>query len=777
MTLRLTPRGAAAAVDVLEGRTLLSSPAGAASTLPSYPNGFFAAGDGAYFFAATASSAGTTTLWKTDGTPGGTTPLRGGFLFEPKGYDNPSPLAYVGGTFYFSAYDHEHGQELWASDGTSSGTRLVKDIAPGFLGEMPRSSAPNANRVAGLGGKLYFVAHDDSAHSSLWVTDGTAEGTQPFFDPHPDIAFAGVMPPLASGGMIYFMAFGAGTVAGPGELWRTDGTARGTIKLHEFRTDPQDNDSFADVWHSLGDDSVLLSAPASHDSPGRELWRSDGTPEGTVLVADILPGPKSSQMSFLTLAGDSLYFSATRSSDPETGWPIYGLWKTDGTAAGTVPVLEQVSGSRFGLLPVQLADFDGGLILTGYDPEHGRELWRSDGTAAGTTLVTDIAPGPYNGCWPIGFSARAGNFLTFYADDRVHGVELWRTDGTEAGTSLLRDINPGPGDSTPLPGLGSGVTLPNGDLLFDAMDEGGDVEPWITDGTEAGTRRLADLNTSRAVVVGRQLFYNNSFFDGYNPAANAADDAALPHRIFAQVPSMRGGWADVSSYDKGINGVMIDVRGLAADVELDAGDFNFQVGSGGDPSGWGAGPAPSSITTRRGAGLDGSDRVTLVWPDNAIKNAILRVTVVPSDRTGLAADVFAFGNLVGSVAARMSRASVGVPDVLLTSRAASRGRADVDSLFDHDRNGRVDLRDALLARRNGGHSVYLRALPGLPDPNAVRTKESAVQADVNLNARLWFGDVNRDGQVNALDCGQAKAQLGRRLPTSDSTATGMLRGS
>jgi len=59
----------------------------------------------------------------------------------------------------------------------------------------------------------------------------------------------------------------------------------------------------------------------------------------------------------------------------------------------------------------------------------------------------------------------------------------------------------------------------------------------------------------------------------------------------------------------------------------------------------------------------------------------------------------------------------------------------------------------------------------------VRTKESAVQADVNLNARLWFGDVNRDGQVNALDCGQAKAQLGRRLPTSDSTATGMLRGS
>jgi hypothetical protein len=152
------------------------------------------------------------------------------------------------------------------------------------------------------------------------------------------------------------------------------------------------------------------------------------------------------------------------------------------------------------------------------------------------------------------------------------------------------------------------------------------------------------------------------------------------------------------------------------------------------------------------------------------------VTVIPSERTGLAADVFAVGNLVGSVGARMSRALVGLPDLLLTSRAAARGRADVGSLYDHDRNGRVDLRDALLVRRNGGRSVYLRALPGLPDPNAVRAKESALWADLKIDARLGFGDVNQDGVVNALDLGEAKALLLRNLPAGDSTATGMLRG-
>jgi ELWxxDGT repeat protein len=243
---------------------------------------------------------------------------------------------------------------LWASDGTPAGTRLVKDIAPGLFGDQPRASAPYGAAV--LGDRVYFVAYDGVSHTSLWVTDGTPEGTSRVFDPHPDAVNGGVSPPLASGAFVYFTSF-----VGPNtfELWRTDGTPGATVKVRDFRTDPDAPDSWAATWSSLGDGSILLAAPASDSSPGYELWRSDGTPDGTVLVKDILPGPQSSRMGFMTRSGGSLYFTAVGSTDAGTGQPVYGLWKTDGTAAGTVPVLEQVPGSAFGLSPGELADLNG----------------------------------------------------------------------------------------------------------------------------------------------------------------------------------------------------------------------------------------------------------------------------------------------------------------------------------------------------------------------------------------------------------------------------------
>jgi hypothetical protein len=183
-------------------------------------------------------------------------------------------------------------------------------------------------------------------------------------------------------------------------------------------------------------------------------------------------------------------------------------------------------------------------------------------------------------------------------------------------------------------------------------------------------------------------------------------------------PGTWGAWADVSSFHRGLNGIMIDVEGLPEGVELDARDFDFKVGTGGDPADWPAAPAPSSITTRRGGGSDGSDRVTLIWPDDAIKNAILQVTVVPSERTGLAADVFAFGNLVGNVGGSVARARVDAIDVFATTRAATRAAASVNSYFDHDRNGRVDLRDVLITRRNGGRRLSMSPLPPPPEPPA-----------------------------------------------------------
>src|SRR5205823_1818949 len=113
--------------------------------------------------------------------------------------------------------------------------------------------------------------------------------------------------------------------------------------------------------------------------------------------------------------------------------------------------------------------------------------------------------------------------------------------------------------------------------------------------------------------------------------------------------------ANVSNSTGGINGVMIDLAKLPASAALTPDDFTFRSGAGDSATGWANGPVPSSVTIRRGEGVGGSDRVTLVWPDSgrnaALKNAWLQVTVKADANTGLSRpDVFYFGNLVGEIA-------------------------------------------------------------------------------------------------------------------------------
>ena len=163
-------------------------------------------------------------------------------------------------------------------------------------------------------------------------------------------------------------------------------------------------------------------------------------------------------------------------------------------------------------------------------------------------------------------------------------------------------------------------------------------------GEISGQLNFGNRREEPADVAGRHVFYNGSALDNRDPAPDAADDLAVAPDKQALLPGQTATFANYTSYSRGINGIMVDIA--KAPGEPVASNFVFRAGDDNDPSAWAPGPDPQSITVRSGAGSGGSDRVTIVWADNAINNRWLQVTVVPSLQTGLAVpDVFYFGNL------------------------------------------------------------------------------------------------------------------------------------
>jgi len=206
-----------------------------------------------------------------------------------------------------------------------------------------------------------------------------------------------------------------------------------------------------------------------------------------------------------------------------------------------------------------------------------------------------------------------------------------------------------------------------------------------------------------AVVVARQIFYNHSAFDGNDPAANALDDNAIASDKQALLPGQTAGFANYTSYSRGINGIMVDVQGLAGTPTL--ADFTFKVGNDDNPAAWATAPAPAGILIRPFAGADTSDRIEIIWADGAIRNEWLQVTIDADTNTGLASpDVFYFGNLIGSSGQPPVNGAFQVTAADENVVAANpHGFLDPSQLLnpdDYNRDGRVDATDTLIARYN-----------------------------------------------------------------------------
>ena len=401
---------------------------------------------------------------------------------------------------YFSARnDDESGGELFVSDGTTLGTRLLADLRPGSRSDYGYyySYGSNPSDFIEFNDKLYFAANDGESGRELFISDGTAAGTQLLVDLNP-----------------------------------------GSSNYGYYSNDGSRPRSFIEF-----NDKLYFSA-RNDDENGQELFVSDGTAEGTQLLVDLNPGvydsyygpssPQSSYPSNFIEFNNKLYFAA---GNGESGSELF---VSDGTAEGTQLLVDLNPGVYDGYYgpsfpqssnPSNFVEFNGKLYFTADNGENGQELFVSDGTAEGTQLLVDLNAGSSN--YGNNYGANPSNFvefngkLYFVADNGESGTELFVSDGTAEGTQLLVDLNPGSRDgfyinigNVSYPGSNiSNLVEFNGKLYFAGDNGESGRELFVSDGTAEGTRLVADIdpdsvngfangsNPSELTVVGDELFF------------------------------------------------------------------------------------------------------------------------------------------------------------------------------------------------------------------------------------------------------------------------------
>jgi ELWxxDGT repeat protein len=558
-------------------------------------NAFFAADAGQGF-----------QLWRSDGTPGGTRAFTDVANDEPN--LDPSLLAVLGGELFFSA-SGPYGQELWKSDGAPGGTLLVTDIAR-------NESSSNPAGLAAFAGQLLFSAFDGTSRQ-LWRSAGTDVDTSAL------TAFGGQAPGfddrtgepqqlVAAGGTMFFWRQGDGTT--PYHLWRTDGTAAGTLLLHDFDTLGDQHQGPPPPPAPLGS-RIFFSVPG--DGGGTALWSSDGTQGGTQPAVELTD--LSSPLENLTAVGGRLFFAAAAGPSEQYQGRLYvsdgtpagttvvlagafdvtaamqftaagstvffvltrdraarELWTTDGTVAGTSFVTSLFVGEGFDPQPSDLTAFGGALYFF-TSTATGRGLYRSDGSRTGLVqLHSFTADAADPGTTPSHSLTVFGDRLCFVADDGVHGRELWTSDGTAAGTSMLLDIYPGPLSSGP-----SWLTVAGGRLWFSADDGVHGIELWRTDGTAAGTGLVQDI------ASGPDSSYPDQLTAAGNLLYFTADDGASGRELWALPLSPTGSGCQPTSTRLCLAGNRFQVQvawrdhqgnpgvGMAVPLTADTGYFWF----------------------------------------------------------------------------------------------------------------------------------------------------------------------------------------------------------
>jgi ELWxxDGT repeat protein len=378
-------------------------------------------------------------------------------------------------------------------------TGMAAQAQPTFVTEVPSGSA----NFTPIGDLVYFT----NRHS-LWRTDGTSAGTFVL----QTVTWPGSFREL--NGDLIFTARPSETSV---ELWRSDGTPTGTIKL----LDVQD-------LSYLDEAGEYLYFTASTPESGREIYRTNGTPGGTILLKDINPGaadgiPDRALYRSYIPHGVAVYPSAPVGTEmffgADNGINGVELWKTDGSAVGTMMVKDINPGSADGFTPGIVSGFEGHFYFTGSDPTIGPQPWVSDGTADGTHLFTVMEPAPDNG---LEFRIAHNGWLYMMVGTSTSlGTQfsLWKTDGTAASTLKVKDLCM---DCT----FDSKILTYNDKLYFFLYVMYGTEVLWETDGTAEGTQQryseFLDGNIPFFARANHHIFFSTTS-QGYSIGLYALD--------------------------------------------------------------------------------------------------------------------------------------------------------------------------------------------------------------------------------------------------------------
>lgn len=371
-------------------------------------------------------------------------------------------LTKTGNSFHFFATDGVHGSELWRTDGTEAGTYMIKDIYPGEQGCGSSYWLPS---ITALNDDVLFIANDGEH------------------------------------GM---------------ELWKTDGTEAGTIMVKNI------NGTYTDSFYSIQMSSTYMTAMGDHvyfcaftSTYGTELWKSDGTEAGTVLVSDIMPGANSSKPQFMTTIGNRIYFGA---KSPDN---LLSIYVTDGTEAGTIHLANAKISDSDHEDCKHFVELNGYVYFAASPTSDGdilnKELWRTDGTPEGTELFMEFNPDQVDDSDPR-YLHVVNNKLLFGVNNTSNDV-YYISDGTINGTVPLTDIN---GSEVETAGdfVGTSSIAFGENVMYIPSTWNGNPVIYKTDGTPAGTIRVGQSpdymenyssvgRRNHAVVIDGKLLFSS----------------------------------------------------------------------------------------------------------------------------------------------------------------------------------------------------------------------------------------------------------------------------